>query len=43
MIKNIKRLPGINFKEGTELEMKKMIKIDAKMRKDREGEICVIF
>ena len=40
---NIESLPGSNFKKGAEIEVKKMIEIDAEMRTDRDTEISVKF
>ena len=33
---HIERLPGNNFKKGAELEMKKVIEIADKMKRDRD-------
>ena len=35
MVKNIEKLPGNNFKKGADLEMKKMIEMADKMKRDR--------
>ena len=35
IITNIEKLPGNNFKKGAELEMKKVIEIADKMKRDR--------
>ena len=35
MVKNIEKLPGNNFKKGAELEMKKVIEMADKMKRDR--------
>ena len=43
MIKNIKSLPGNNFKKGADLEMKKMTEIASEMQKDRDSEINLKF
>ena len=43
MNKNIAKLPMNNFKKGTELEIKKMIEIASKMKKDRDSEIILKF
>jgi len=41
MMTNIERLPGNNFKEGAELEMKKVIDIADQMKIDRDDEISL--
>jgi len=41
MMTNIERLPGNNFKEGAELEMKKVIYIADQMKIDRDDEISL--
>ena len=35
MVKNIEKLPGNNFKKGADLEMKKVIEMADKMKRDR--------